>query len=145
VHGSYAAAAAAVLLLHVVWLLWVIFGALLTRGRRALTALHLASLVWGIAVELGPWPCPLTALEQTLQQRAGITPYDDAFLVHYLDRLVYPDIPLPVLITGAVAVCVLNLGVYALRFCRTGALRPVISFSRRRLRARQPHGRLPQG
>jgi hypothetical protein len=112
------AAAVGVLLLHALWLLWVIFGAFFTRGRRVLTAVHLASLVWGLAVEVGPWPCPLTALEQSLQERAGVTPYSDSFIVHYLDRLVYPDISPQVLMIGGVVVCALNLTIYAWRWRR---------------------------
>jgi hypothetical protein len=51
-----------------------------------------------------------------LEARAGIAPYQGGFLLHYLDVLVYPNIP-PDLLTGfGVAVCVVNLGVYARRF-----------------------------
>ena len=119
--GLYGAAAAGVLGLHLLWLLFVIFGALLTRGRAGLTALHLLALAWGIAVELGPWPCPLTALEQGLLQAAGAGGYTRSFLAHYLDRLVYPDIPERVLVTSAVGVCILNLGVYLSRFMASKA------------------------
>jgi hypothetical protein len=101
-----------------VWLLWVIFGAFFTRGRPVLTAVHIASLVWGLAVEVGPWPCPLTALEQNLQERAGITPYSGDFIVHYLDRLVYPDVSPRWLVIGGIAVCTLNLLIYAGRWLR---------------------------
>jgi hypothetical protein len=39
---------------HLVWLFWVILAALVTRGRRSLTVLHILSLLWGIAVEVSP-------------------------------------------------------------------------------------------
>jgi hypothetical protein len=38
---------------HLVFILWVMFGALVTPGRRWLTALHLASLVYGISYGAG--------------------------------------------------------------------------------------------
>jgi hypothetical protein len=66
---------------------------MVTRGRPALAWLHVASLVWGIATELRPWPCPLTLAEQWLEARSGSTPYQPGFLVHYLDKLIYPDLP----------------------------------------------------
>ena len=66
------AAVVLVLVVHLAWILWVIFGALWTSGRRGLTAFHIASLVWGIIVEVGPWPCPLTMAEDFFQQRAGV-------------------------------------------------------------------------
>jgi hypothetical protein len=112
----YAIGAGAALVVHLLWLLFVIFGALITNGRPVLTWLHWAALIWGFVVEAGPWPCPLTGLEQHLQTKAGITPYEGAFIVHYLDRLVYPDIPPWVLIAGAVLVCGVNLWVYVRRF-----------------------------
>jgi hypothetical protein len=115
-HELYGAAAAAVLALHLLWLLFVAFGALFTARRRLLTALHVVALTWGIAVEAGPWPCPLTTVEQRLLETAGEQAYTRSFLAHYLDRLVYPDIPERVLVGGAIAVCVLNLCVYAYRF-----------------------------
>jgi hypothetical protein len=111
--GSYSALATAVLFLHALFILWVIFGALLTRSRPILRWLHIASLIWGILTEVLPWPCPLTLLENWLENRAGVEPYQGGFLLHYLDRLVYPDISANVLTIAGVVVCVANLAFYA--------------------------------
>src|ERR1700741_1691350 len=91
------ALATAVLFLHALFILWVVFGALLTRSRPVLRWLHIASLVWGILTEVLPWPCPLTLLENWLEARVGVEPYQGGFLLHYLDKLVYPDISANVL------------------------------------------------
>ncbi len=113
------ALAIAVLALHLLWIAWVIGGALLTRRRRVLAWFHIISLVYGILIEALPWPpCPLTLLETWLESRAGITPYHGPFLVHYLDAIVYPDVPASWLIAGAVVVCGFNLAVYAFRLRR---------------------------
>ena len=112
----FAVLAALVLLAHLLWILWVIFGWTLTRHRPILTALHILSLVWGIAVEAGPWPCPLTIAEQWFEARAGASPYRGSFIVHYLDALVYPDVPEALLTCIGAAVCILILAIYANRF-----------------------------
>ncbi|HTP88983.1 MAG TPA: DUF2784 domain-containing protein [Bryobacteraceae bacterium] len=112
----YQALSIAVLMLHLAWIVFVAVGCLVTRGRRVLTGIHLVSLVWGIIVEAGPWPCPLTLLEQYFETKGGVDPYQGGFLLHYLDATVYPDIPLTTLVTAAVAICALNLVVYARRF-----------------------------
>src|SRR5712664_4492202 len=58
--GLYRAMAASVLLFHAAYIAWVIFGAFFTRGRPRLAALHVATLVYGMIVEIfGLW-CPLT-------------------------------------------------------------------------------------
>ncbi len=108
----YSALAIFVLFLHALFILWVVFGALLTRSRPVLRWLHIASLVWGILTELLPWPCPLTVLENWFEAKAGVQPYQGGFLLHYLDKLVYPDISATVLTVAGVFVCVLNLVLY---------------------------------
>jgi hypothetical protein len=111
-------AAILILLIHLIWIALVIFGALWTRGRPVWTALHILSLLWGIAVEAGPWPCPLTLAEQYCETRAGLAAYHGSFLLHTLDALVYPNLPDWLVTVAGVAVCVLNLAIYAWRFRR---------------------------
>ena len=66
-------------------------------------------------IEIFGFWCPLTALEECLQVRSGVSAYRGPFLLHYLDAVVYPNIPPNLLIAGAVAVCILNLWIYARR------------------------------
>jgi hypothetical protein len=105
-----------ILVLHFAWILWVILGAFWTRYRPVLTAFHLGSLVWGVAVEVSPLPCPLTDAEQWLEAKAGVDPYHGSFLVHYLDQLVYPNVPESLLVYCGVAVCGFNLLIYLRRY-----------------------------
>jgi hypothetical protein len=110
--GLHSSVAILVLFLHALFILWVVFGALVTRSRPVLRWLHIASLVWGILTELLPWPCPLTVLENWLEAKAGAQPYQDGFLLHYLDKLVYPDISATILTVAGVIICALNLAFY---------------------------------
>ena len=110
--------AALVLAFHLAWILWVIFGAVWTRGRPWLTALHIASIVWGIIAEVGPWSCPLTTLEQRLESTAGMHSYTGDCLVHYLDAIVYPHLSVRIIVGCAIAVCGANLLVYLMRLVR---------------------------
>jgi Protein of Unknown function (DUF2784) len=117
--GAYSVLAVCVLLLHALFIVWVSFGALVTRSRPVLRWLHIASVVWGILMELLPWPCPLTLFENWLEAKAGVEPYQGGFLLHYLDKLVYPNISTRVLTAAGVLVCFLNLAVYGWRFWTT--------------------------
>lgn len=107
----YSALAVFVLFLHALFIVWVVFGALLTRSRPILRWLHIVSLIWGILTEL-IWPCPSTILENWFEAKAGVQPYQGGFLLHYLDKFVYPDISATVLTAAGVLVCVLNLALY---------------------------------
>jgi hypothetical protein len=105
-----------VLGVHLGWILWVILGALVTRGRPLLRWFHIASLIYGILIELVDFPCPLTMAEDALRLAAGLAPYNEGFIAHYLGALVYPDVS-PVLLTWAgVLVCAFNLAIYVRRY-----------------------------
>ena len=114
--------ATSVMLIHLAWILWVIFGAFFTRGRPWLAVFHVASLLYGILIETLQFYCPLTHLEQYFQLKAGVQPYSGDFIGHYVEKLIYPDVPQYVLTTTGLAVCLLNLLVYFLRYRRTGSL-----------------------
>lgn len=115
----YLAASILVLALHLAFILWVIFGALFTRGRPVLRRVHIVSLVWGLVIEIFLWTCPLTFAENCLEQRAGIVPYQGGFLLHYLDALVYPNVPPLLLTVAAVVVVAVNVAIYWRRSRRT--------------------------
>jgi hypothetical protein len=115
--GLYSSVAILVLFLHALFILWVVFGALVTRSRPVLRWLHIASLVWGVLTELLPWPCPLTVLENWLEAKTGAQPYQDGFLLHSLDKLVYPDISATILTVAGVIICALNLAFYGRQIC----------------------------
>lgn len=104
--------------LHLVWIGWVIVGTLFTRGRPFLTAFHLASLGWGIVVDMGPWACPLTVLENWLDIRSGGHGFSGGFIAHYMGAVLYPNAPGWIVIACGVAVCCGNLLVYAYRLAR---------------------------
>jgi Protein of Unknown function (DUF2784) len=101
-----------VLILHALFILWVVFGALVTSSRKVLRWLHIVSLVWGILTEILPLPCPLTVLENSLEAKAGVQLYQGGFLFRYLDKLVYPDISATLLTVAGVIICALNLVLY---------------------------------
>ena len=110
--------AVAVLTVHLGWIVWVIFGWLLTRNRPVLRWFHILSLIYSILIENLPWPCPLTVAETRFEELAGIQPYREPFLVHYLQELIYPNVSQALLAWCASAVCVAILGIYGLRFRR---------------------------
>lgn len=112
----YFGCAIIILILHLAFIAWVIFGAAVTRGRPLLTGFHILSFIWSLLVEIFPFSCPLTAAENWLESQAGAAPYYGGFLLHYLDLLVYPNLP-PILLTvAAVLVVAINVFVYGRRW-----------------------------
>ena len=111
--------AEAVRFLHLLWCAWVLLGWMVTRRRRVLRTLHIASLIYAIVIELVPWPpCPLTVAETWLEARAGIGPAHGPFLVRIFNAIVYPDLSEWLIVGGAVLVCVAILAMYLRRYLR---------------------------
>lgn len=112
----YSIAAVAALALHLFWILWILLGWLVTRHRPLLRWVHIGSLVYAILLEIFLWPCPLTLVEQWAETRAGLSSYREAFLVHYLQGLIYPNVSQAVVTGVSVAVCLFILGVHGWRW-----------------------------
>lgn len=111
---GYALAADAVLLLHLLFIVFAITGGLLVAWRRAIAWLHLPMAAWAAWVELSAGVCPLTPLENRLRELAGGAGYHGGFIEHYLLPLVYPPGLTPAVqwTLGGLVVAV-NLAVYA--------------------------------
>ncbi|NBC23267.1 MAG: DUF2784 family protein [Gammaproteobacteria bacterium] len=119
-------AADAVLLLHGVFILFVVAGGLLALRWPLAAAVHLPCAAWGAYIEFSGGICPLTPLEQRLRTLAGEAGYSGGFIEHYLLPLIYPAglTPTVQVLLGS-GVIVVNLIVYGLvlRHRRSGARR----------------------
>jgi hypothetical protein len=117
---DYHALADLVLVLHALFIVFVVCGGLLALRWRRVAWLHLPTVVWAVLLEVFGWLCPLTPLEQDLRQAAGATGYSDSFIEHYLVQFIYPaGLTREIQLCLAAAVIIVNAVVYALVFrCR---------------------------
>lgn len=109
----------AVVVVHALFVAFVVAGGLLALRWRRAALVHLPCAVYGALVVLVGWTCPLTPLENRLRRLAGEAGYEGGFVEHYLLRLLYPD-PYPPWLGWALGafVLVVNLAVYALVVAR---------------------------
>jgi hypothetical protein len=80
-----------VLLLHLAFVLFAMFGGLLALRHPGAVWLHLPALLWGVVVQWADLICPLTPLENRLRALGGGDVYGGGFIEHYLMWLLYPD------------------------------------------------------
>ena len=109
---GYRLAIEAVVVAHFLFILFVVFGAVVAWKYALLRWLHLASMTYGVLIEIFHWVCPLTLLEIELRRQGGLSYYDDSFISHYLKQIIYLDAPRQSLIVGAVVVMTVNIGLY---------------------------------
>lgn len=109
----YLIAATTVLLLHLAFILFALFGALLALRWRRVVWLQLPAALWAVYIELSHGSCPLTALENHLLLKAGHGGYAGGFVERYLLPVIYPPGLTPTVQWALAAVVVAaNLGLY---------------------------------
>ncbi|MBT1261323.1 DUF2784 domain-containing protein [Pseudomonas sp. VS40] len=109
----YRLAADSLVLFHLSFILFVLFGGLLALKWRPVIWLHLPAAAWGVAVEVFHLPCPLTRWENLFRHLAGQDGYGGGFIEHYIHTLIYPAGLTPQIQLGLGAlVLVINIAVY---------------------------------
>lgn len=84
-------AADATLLVHLGFIAFALFGALLALRWRWIPWVQCPAAAWGIFVELTGRLCPLTGLENHFRALAGQGGYSESFVERYLLPLIYPS------------------------------------------------------
>ena len=80
-----------VLILHLLFVIFVVLGGWLVAWRPKLIWAHLPVVAWGIWIEFSGAICPMTPLENWLRLRGGEAGYSGGFIEHYLTSFLYPD------------------------------------------------------
>ena len=109
----YTLAAEGVVLLHFAWIVFVVTGAFWLRRHPRWRLVHLFTVVYSVAIETFRWICPLTHLEQALWRRAGGEAYQEAFLTHYVETLIYAPAPQWLLVSATVTLLAVTLVLYS--------------------------------
>lgn len=87
---AFRVAADLVVVSHLAFVIFVVLGGLLVLRWRRVAWLHLPAVAWGAAIEFGGWVCPLTPLENTLRQHAGLAAYRGDFIAREILPVLYP-------------------------------------------------------
>lgn len=86
----YQVAAITLALIHLAFILFVLFGGLIVLRWPKAGYVHLPAAVWGVLIEMfGLW-CPLTKWENYFLQKAGRAGYSGGFVGHYIMPIIYP-------------------------------------------------------
>ena len=107
-------AADIILIIHFLFILFVIFGALLFFVAKKIVFIHIPAIIWGSYIELTHSICPLTYLENWLLQKANLTTYSEGFIQYYLVPIVYPtNLTKDIQIYLGIGLIVINIVIYA--------------------------------
>lgn len=86
----YRLLADSVLIVHLLFISFVIFGGLAVLRSPRIALVHIPAACWGAYIELAGGLCPLTVIEVGFRRMAGETGYSGSFVEHYLLPVIYP-------------------------------------------------------
>lgn len=115
----YRLAADLLVLLHLLFILFVITGGFAVFRWSWMAFLHVPAATWGALIEYRGWVCPLTPLENRLRQLAGDDGYSEGFIEHYILPVLYPPgLTRDLQMTLGTIVLVINVLVYGVLLYR---------------------------
>lgn len=100
------------LVLHLLWIAFLILGGYVFLTYPRLRVTHFIFLFLTFGMQIFSIDCPLTYLEDYLRFKAGQgIYYQGSFISYYLEKLVYPGIPQAVItiLTGTLTVSLIAL------------------------------------
>lgn len=115
----YSLLADAVVVCHLLLIIYGLLGGVIALWRRWAIFLHLPLAIWVSVIEFTGWTCPLTPLEKWLREQGGAKSYSGGFVENYLIPIIYPPnlTPQVQIVLGLIALGA-NLLVYGYVFYR---------------------------
>ena len=111
----YELAADLILIVHFIFIIFVVFGALLFFVVKKIVFIHIPAFIWGSYIELTHSICPLTYLENWFLDKANLTIYSECFIQNYIVPIVYPtDLTKNLQIYLGITLIVINIIIYGL-------------------------------
>ncbi|RJR41421.1 MAG: DUF2784 family protein [Desulfobacteraceae bacterium] len=103
-----------VIVLHFLWVLFLIFGFSFVLIGSRIAYLHAAGLLFSLVLNLMGWYCPLTHLENHLGSVIRHNePSGRSFMARILEKAVYPDLDETLIRKGEIMFVALNGAAYA--------------------------------
>ena len=101
------------LLIHLLWILFLFFGAYFGARVRGLRILHLSGLAFALIIQVFGWYCPLTYLEVWLRSKHDPRlAYAGSFIIHYVEKIVYLELSRTLIVIGTVMLVGFNVWFY---------------------------------
>ena len=86
----YESLATLTLIIHFLFIIFVIFGGLLFFIKPWTLYFHVPVFLYGVYIEFTQSVCPLTYLENYLLTKANLATYSTTFIQNYLHAIIYP-------------------------------------------------------
>ena len=102
-----------VVLLHFLWIIFLIFGALIGRKYKWIKIVHIAGVIFALFIQVFGWYCPLTHIETWLRRMHDPTQsYTGSFIVYYAEKIVYIGVSQNVILIITIILAMVSAWIY---------------------------------
>jgi hypothetical protein len=116
---SYKLAADFVVIVHFLWIVFLISGAFIGSKVRTVKIMHIAALGFAVIMQIFGWYCPLTHLEFWLRQRHDpALAYSGSFIIHYVEQIIYIELSPLVIFVLTLTLVAASVYIYSKRKVR---------------------------
>src|SRR4030042_5455959 len=107
---------------YFLWILFLFFGVFWGIRYKTVRLFHLFGLGFAFFIQLFDWYCPLTHLEVFFRAKHNpATNYSGSFIINYMEKIIYLQIPQFLILTATIFLCAVNLFLYLVYFRKGGA------------------------
>jgi len=111
----YESLATLTLIIHFLFILFVIFGGFLFFIKPWILYFHIPAFLYGVYIEFTQSVCPLTYLENYFLTKANLATYSTTFIQNYLYAIIYPvNLTKDLQINLGISLIVLNAVIYGI-------------------------------
>lgn len=102
-----------VVFVHLLWIVFLIFGAYWGIRNKKVKLIHISGLLFAVILQVFNWYCPLTHLEAWLRSKHDpALSYTGSFIAHYMEKIVYIDLSRPLIIGLIILLVAINSWLY---------------------------------
>jgi hypothetical protein len=109
----YSISADIIVFLHLLWIIFLIFGAFPGRRYKLVKIAHIGGVIFAVFIQVFGWYCPLTHLEAWLRTMHDPSQsYSGSFIIHYIEKLVYIGISPKIILLLTALIALMSVYVY---------------------------------
>lgn len=102
-----------VVIIHFLWIVFLVIGGFFGRRNRVIKFFHLGGLAFAFIIQIFDWYCPLTHLETWLRAKHDPSlSYSGSFIAYYLEKLIYIEVSQWIIFVLTVLLIVFNFVFY---------------------------------
>lgn len=109
----YSTAADITVILHFLWIVFLVFGVFVGRRHRWVKRIHLGGIAFALVIQFTGLYCPFTYLEIWLRQLHDPSQsYTGSFIIHYVEKIVYVNIDPEVILILTIVLAIVSVWLY---------------------------------